>query len=477
MSTTRTLLDCLGRDSLVRLVYDRGLPTSRENDERRETLARSYRGDVEALIHDLSRSDLVEVFRQLTFSIGDVESFLSNPMKYRHDELRAFATRAFAGRRVRIVADFQAVAVEDESEVEVQPVDAEVDDSEDPDETPDVGGQTDASGDARPFRHLTKDWSRPRLVSRILRRLHGTAPERLRSIRFQELIRDLKGIGIEACLATDPESTVLDEGATSPGIAGKLRLRLIPDASVPDDSELGDAYPLLVEEKVARLGIGHDSSRLYYIKGNDVWSVPRPDSGQPQAKATKVAVVGSKMDYDAYVYFLDGDGDLARRPRDGDGRNSVLEAQPNSKVLADAHLTLLGWAVIHSDGVVDKREVDELYRVLSSQERQVDDDSHAKNISAMEAAIEIAKAAPLEAKQRLIQQLFDIATADGALADEELGLLTLIEERLVVDRRQVAAMAEQWRSTHVPIALPRTRSEELIGEILGILQTTTQWQG
>src|SRR5690349_15739882 len=97
VSVTSTLLDCLGRDSLVRLIYERGLPTSRRNDDRSETLARSYRGDVATLINDLSQADLVEVFRKLTFKIDGVECYLSNPGKYRRDDLRTFAIKAFAG--------------------------------------------------------------------------------------------------------------------------------------------------------------------------------------------------------------------------------------------------------------------------------------------------------------------------------------------------------------------------------------------
>src|SRR2546421_742779 len=106
MTTTRDLLDCLGRDSLVRLIRDRGLIPDRENDERRKTLAHSYHGDIEALIDELSRADLVSIFRQLVFEVGGEEVYLPNPGKYRLEELRAFALRGFAGRRVRVPGDF-----------------------------------------------------------------------------------------------------------------------------------------------------------------------------------------------------------------------------------------------------------------------------------------------------------------------------------------------------------------------------------
>lgn len=61
-TTPRDILDVLGRDTLVRLIRGRNLSASRENDDRRTSLSRSYRGDVEALILELSRAELVEVF-------------------------------------------------------------------------------------------------------------------------------------------------------------------------------------------------------------------------------------------------------------------------------------------------------------------------------------------------------------------------------------------------------------------------------
>jgi hypothetical protein len=68
-------------------------------------------------------------------------------------------------------------------------------------------------------------------------------------------------------------------------------------------------------EKIAKLGIKRDNDMMYYIKGGDVWATPRKKPGQPKGKAAKVAAAGIEMDYSKYLYYLDGDGDVARKER------------------------------------------------------------------------------------------------------------------------------------------------------------------
>lgn len=68
-------------------------------------------------------------------------------------------------------------------------------------------------------------------------------------------------------------------------------------------------------EKIAKLGIKRDNDMMYYIKGGDVWATPRKKPGQPKGKASKVAAAGIEMDYSKYLYYLDGDGDVARKER------------------------------------------------------------------------------------------------------------------------------------------------------------------
>jgi hypothetical protein len=68
-------------------------------------------------------------------------------------------------------------------------------------------------------------------------------------------------------------------------------------------------------EKIAKLGIKRDNDMMYYIKTGDVWATPRKKPGQPKGKAAKVAAAGVEMDYSKYLYYLDGDGDIARKER------------------------------------------------------------------------------------------------------------------------------------------------------------------
>lgn len=228
MSTNRTLLDLLGRDTLVRLSRERDLAPTRENDERRKALAHSYHGDVESLVLDLTRHELVDLFMNCTFDVRGVESYLLNPAKYRLDELQAFAIRAFAGRRVRIPADFVPVDAADD---EIEEEDAEEEDD-------------DRHSESFSVRELlrvdSEEWSRPRMMARIFSALDEEPPQRLRTERFQMLIQMLAADKIEACLADDPRMRVLTGDDSSPGIEAKLRLRLRADSVSADEDVVGD---------------------------------------------------------------------------------------------------------------------------------------------------------------------------------------------------------------------------------------------
>jgi hypothetical protein len=87
-----------------------------------------------------------------------------------------------------------------------------------------------------------------------------------------------------------------------------------------------------MSDKIARLGIERDNDLMYYIKNGDVWAVPRKQKGQPKGKAQKVAATGLEMDYSRYIYYLDSDGDVARKERAlGGGRRSKPKAAKPSK--------------------------------------------------------------------------------------------------------------------------------------------------
>jgi hypothetical protein len=83
-------------------------------------------------------------------------------------------------------------------------------------------------------------------------------------------------------------------------------------------------------DKVAKLSIQRDNDFMYFIKKGDVWRVPRKKPGQPKGKADKVAAAGIEMDYGKYIYFLDGDGDIARQARQvgGSKRKTTKKAAP-----------------------------------------------------------------------------------------------------------------------------------------------------
>ena len=83
-----------------------------------------------------------------------------------------------------------------------------------------------------------------------------------------------------------------------------------------------------MSEKIARLGIERDNDMMYYIKGGDVWATPRKQPGKPKGKAQKVAATGIELDYSKYIYFLDRDGDVARKARalGGGGRRSKAKS-------------------------------------------------------------------------------------------------------------------------------------------------------
>src|SRR5947207_12860777 len=87
-------------------------------------------------------------------------------------------------------------------------------------------------------------------------------------------------------------------------------------------------------EKIAKLGIKRDNDMMYYIKNGDVWATPRKKPGQPKGKATKVAPAGVEMDYSKFLYYLDGDGDVARKERQVGGSKRKSKKAPAKKAPA-----------------------------------------------------------------------------------------------------------------------------------------------
>jgi DNA-binding protein HU-beta len=88
-------------------------------------------------------------------------------------------------------------------------------------------------------------------------------------------------------------------------------------------------------EKIFKTGIKRDNDLMYYIKGGDVWATPRKKPGQPKGKAQKVAAAGIEMDYSKYLYYLDADGDVARKERQvGGSKRKSKKPAPAKKAPA-----------------------------------------------------------------------------------------------------------------------------------------------
>jgi len=84
-------------------------------------------------------------------------------------------------------------------------------------------------------------------------------------------------------------------------------------------------------EKIAKLKIVRDNDLMYYIKNGDVWASPRKQPGRPKGKARKIADAGVAMDYSKYLYYLDGDGDVARKARNVGGKRKKKAALKKSR--------------------------------------------------------------------------------------------------------------------------------------------------
>jgi hypothetical protein len=83
-------------------------------------------------------------------------------------------------------------------------------------------------------------------------------------------------------------------------------------------------------EKVAKLGVKREKDFMYYVKGGAVYKVPRKQPGVPKGKSEKVADAGVAMD-NAYIYFVDKDGDVARAKRAIGGQKRKAAAKKAAK--------------------------------------------------------------------------------------------------------------------------------------------------
>jgi hypothetical protein len=85
-------------------------------------------------------------------------------------------------------------------------------------------------------------------------------------------------------------------------------------------------------EKVAHTGVKRDNKNyLYFIKDGAVWQVARKQPGVPKGKREKIAEANFGMD-PAYLYFLDGDGDISRSKRAVGGQKRKKKVKKVKKV-------------------------------------------------------------------------------------------------------------------------------------------------
>lgn len=84
-------------------------------------------------------------------------------------------------------------------------------------------------------------------------------------------------------------------------------------------------------DKIARTGIVRDNDLMYYVKNGDVWATPRKQAGKPKGKSRKIADAGITLDYSKYIYYVDGDGDVARKARQVGGKRKKAATKASTK--------------------------------------------------------------------------------------------------------------------------------------------------
>lgn len=134
-----------------------------------------------------------------------------------------------------------------------------------------------------------------------------------------------------------------------------------------------------MSDKIARLGIERDNDLMYYIKNGDVWATPRKQKGQPKGKAQKIAATGIELDYSKFIYFLDGDGDVARKARAVGGGGGRAKAKAKAKAKPNGNGTKTTRSAISGHFVTEatakrhpKTTVTETVRGRKKSEAQLD---------------------------------------------------------------------------------------------------------
>lgn len=218
------LLDAAG---LLRLSAARRLPGRRSESEFRQTLNAVYGGAAAQLLLDLERDDLHRLL-QRPFRWQGHRYFAPDLARYSREQLLKFANVLFV--QGKVPAEFGKESGGTEFCLETpQPAAApkslkteKAASATGPLDDDDSGKTVVASG-MRFLVTLTHDWSRPRRLGNVLTDLDLEVPERLRTPRFQEVVRTLSALGVE--ISDADSGVVMTPRDSSPGVDARVRLR------------------------------------------------------------------------------------------------------------------------------------------------------------------------------------------------------------------------------------------------------------
>ncbi|WP_437909619.1 hypothetical protein WME95_18085 [Sorangium sp. So ce327] len=274
-SAIRFCLDRLDGKALARLCETRGLRCPRALDDRRTSLSRSYRGDLDTFLSNLRREDLLTVLAQPVQVEGEwvyikghtgSDKDLLERLAYQVLALDCIP-KPFRGVQAAPLDQGEEASEEDEGDTdESDDGEADEDDdgdedeadeddeADDPDENYDEDGESEESDRNREDADGTPGasdaaararwqlrihrlghgvWSSPRPMAYVLERLGFDVPQRLRTTRFHALVSALNEVGLEMALDGSEEPLTLED--ESPGIYTEVRLRLAsePPATLP----------------------------------------------------------------------------------------------------------------------------------------------------------------------------------------------------------------------------------------------------
>lgn len=217
MASVRDFLNPLGRNALVRLCHLRNLRRASTNDDRKRLLAHSYHGNLNALIDDMYRYELVASLESLVIPTNGTDFSLYRPSQYGHAKLQDLARQCILSH---LGDEWRQISVDpndfdftNSDATEANSVDA-LDHADDRLEWIAILQGTEAV------------WSRPRKLSRLLLAAGIDGTKRLSTVRFRGLLEKLHQSGIHVSLG-DEDVALYPESATTPGLQAKVRLRRV----------------------------------------------------------------------------------------------------------------------------------------------------------------------------------------------------------------------------------------------------------